>query len=124
MKKILVTLLMLPLLGAPLAMADSHTDADNSARNERDRSGESVTSFDQSNEEADLKVVAAIRKALVAHETLSINAKNVKVVTNAERVVLRGPVKSQAEKNTIDQLAKDHADGRTVENLLEIETQD
>jgi len=125
MKKTILSLLTLPVLGLSVALADHHkTDADNSARNERDRSGETVTSFDQSNEQADLDVVQAIRKAIVAHDSLSVNAKNVKIVTDATRVVLRGPVKSEEEKTVIDQLAKDNAGGRRVENQIEIETKD
>ncbi len=125
MKNTLLSFFAVALLGVTPLLADSTaTDADNSARNERDRSGETVTSFDQSNDQADLDVVQAIRKAVVAHESLSLNAKNVKIITDAKRVVLRGPVKSAQERMIVDQLAKDRAAGRTVVNQLEIETKD
>ncbi len=123
MKNPLPTFLALSVLAISTGAAEtSTTEADNSARNERDRSGQTVTAMDQSNDEADLHVVTAIRKALIAHDTLSIYAKNVKVITDAKRVVMRGPVNSTEEKTIIERLAKENAQGRTVENLIEVET--
>jgi hypothetical protein len=48
-----------------LAADNEKTKPDNTATNERDRSGEAQTSGDQSNSQADLKITQAIRQALM-----------------------------------------------------------
>ena len=106
-------------LGA-LAAADEKTKADNTATNERDRSGESQTSGDQSNSSADLKTTQAIRQALMKDSELSMTAKNIKVVTANGQVTLRGPVKTMQEKSKIDQIARPAAGGAKIENQLRV----
>lgn len=121
-KKPFLLLTSLSLMSFAAFAEDSvKADADNSAKNERDRAGETVTPGDQSNDEANLKVTQAIRQAVVADESLSMNAKNVKIITDHQRVTLRGPVKTEEEKTTIDRLAKAVAGERTVDNQLEVE---
>ena len=78
--------------------ADEKTKADNTAMNERDRSGQTQTSSDQSNSSADLKITQAIRQALMKESELSTTAKNIKIITNNGHVTLRGPVKNAQEK--------------------------
>ena len=60
---------------------EASSSATNTAVNERDRDGKTATPPDQSNATADLEVASRIRQALVADESLSTNAKNVKIVT-------------------------------------------
>jgi BON domain-containing protein len=64
----------------------------------------SVTPLDQSGREADLAVTQRIRQALV-REDLSFAAKNVLVITDADHVVLKGRVRSQAEAEQIKGIA-------------------
>lgn len=54
------------------------TDADNTARNSRDRDGATQTSGDQAENETDRKVSANVRESVVADNSLSMNAHNVK----------------------------------------------
>ena len=118
------TLLALTYLGAfslaVLAADDKKVNADNTAKNERDRSGETQTSGDQSNSSADLKIAQAIRQALMKDSELSMIAKNIKVITVNGHVTLRGPVKTTQEKSKIDQLAKSAAGGAQIEDQLEV----
>ncbi len=100
--------------------AASPAAADNTGRNERDRSGETKTSGDQSNSPEDIKMTAAIRRAVVGEGSLSMTAKNVKIITANGVVTLRGPVKTAAEKMTIEKLAKSAAGQAKIENLLEV----
>ena len=58
--------------------ADEKTNADNTAMNQRDRSGETATSGDQSNSSGDLKITQAIRQALMKDGELSTTAKKSK----------------------------------------------
>lgn len=98
----------------------SPTPADNTARNQRDRSGETKTSGDQSESPEDIKITAAIRRAVVGDGSLSMTAKNVKIITANKVVTLRGPVNTAAEKATIAKLAQKNAGQAKIENQLEV----
>jgi len=97
------------------------TDADNTARNERDQAGTTVTPPDQSESEGDLAITSKIRQAIVDDNSLSLNAHNVKVVTSGGVVTLRGPVKTATEKTAIETKAKQVAGVTRVDNQLEVE---
>jgi hypothetical protein len=94
--------------------------ADNTAQNRVDRGGETVTPLDQGNNDADVKVTAEIRRALIARDDLSVNAKNVKVITIDGKVTLRGAVNSEQEKATIEDIANNIAGSENVENELQV----
>lgn len=110
------------LTGLSLAAmaAEEKTNPDNTAINQRDRSGDSKTSGDQSNSSSDLKVTQAIRQALMKDGTLSTSAKNIKVITENGQVTLRGPVKNVQEKTRVDQLAKSAAGGANIVDQLDV----
>ena len=95
-------------------------EPDNTGRNVRDRGGETKTPMDQSENEADRTITQNIRKALTADDSLSTNAKNIKIITNDGTVTLRGPVKSAKEKADIEAKAKQAAGVKRVDNQLEI----
>jgi len=100
--------------------ATSAQAVDNTGKNERDRSGETMTSGDQSNSPEDVKITAAIRRAVVADDSLTMTATNVKIITANGVVTLRGPVNTAAEKTRIGQIAAKNAGGAKVENQLEV----
>jgi hyperosmotically inducible periplasmic protein len=121
MKRSLLVLACLSALSvAALAAGDEKTNPDNTATNERDRSGETQTSGDQSNRSADLKITQAIRQALMKDSELSMTAKNIKIITANGQVTLRGPVKTAQEKSKIDQLVRSAASGAKIENQLDV----
>ena len=103
-----------------MATDDEKTKADNTATNERDRSGETQTSGDQSNSSADLKVTQAIRQTLMKDGELSMTAKNIKIITENGQVTLRGPVKNVQEKARVNQLAKSAAGGAHIVDQLDV----
>jgi hypothetical protein len=71
MKRTLLVLACLSGLSlAAIAADDEKAKPDNTATNERDRSGETKTSGDQSNSSADLKITQAIRRALMKDSEL------------------------------------------------------
>ena len=116
MKRTLLALTCLSAVSvAALAADDKKVNPDNTAKNERDRSGETQTSGDQSNSSADLKITQAIRQALMKDGELSTTAKNIKVITANGQVTLRGPVKTAQEKAKIDQIAKSAAGGAQID---------
>jgi len=121
MKRTILTLACLSAFSlAALAADDKKSKPDNTATNERDRSGETKTSGDQSNSSADLKITQAIRQALMKDSELSTTAKNIKIITDNGQVTLRGPVKNAQEKAKIGQLARSAAGGAKIEDQLDV----
>ena len=100
--------------------ADEKVNADNTAKNQRDRSGETNTSGDQSNSSAALKITQAIRQALMKQGELSTTAKNIKVITANGQVTLRGPVNNAQEKAKIDQIARSATGGVDIVDQLDV----
>jgi osmotically-inducible protein OsmY len=120
MKGIILALASLSVVSLAALADNEKAKPDNTAINERDRSGETKTSGDQSNSSADLKTTQAIRQALMKDGELSMTAKNIKVITANGHVTLRGPVKTAQEKAKIDQLAKSVAGGAQIDNQLDV----
>jgi hypothetical protein len=120
MKGIILALACLSAFSLAALAGNEKAEPDNTAINERDRSGETKTSGDQSNSSADLKITQAIRQALMKDGELSMTAKNIKVITANGHVTLRGPVKTAQEKAKIDQLAKSAAGGAQIDNQLDV----
>jgi osmotically-inducible protein OsmY len=121
MKRTLLTLACLSAFTLAASGADNEkSKPDNTATNERDRSGETKTSGDQSNSSADLKVTQAIRQALMKDSKLSTTAKNIKIITANGQVTLRGPVKTAQEKARVDQIAKSAAGGAQIDDQLDV----
>ncbi len=120
MKKITISLFCLSVFTLS-AIAQESPAADNTGRNERDRSGETLTSGDQSNSSEDTKITAAIRRAVVKDKSLSATAKNVKIITANGTVTLRGPVNNDGEKTKIAELAQSAAGNAKIENQLEVQ---
>jgi hyperosmotically inducible periplasmic protein len=121
MKQITLSLLCVSVFTLS-AIAQDTAAADNTKKNERDRSGETTTSGDQSNSQQDVKITAAIRRAVVGDHSLSATAKNVKIITANGLVTLRGPVKNDAEKAKIAELAQSAAGNAKINNQLEVKT--
>ncbi len=93
---------------------------DNTARNQRDRSGGTLTPLDQGGSATDLDTTARIRRAIMAGKELSVNAHNVKIITQDGHVTLRGPVNSDEEKRFIGELAGNIAQPVNVDNQIEV----
>jgi hypothetical protein len=97
-----------------------HTgSADNTELNTRDRSG-TLTPINQGNSKAEIGITASIRRGVMGDHTLSFTAKNVKIITVGTRVTLRGPVKSDAERTEIENLARQTAGVTDVDDQLEV----
>jgi hyperosmotically inducible periplasmic protein len=98
--------------GAPL-------DRTNTGVNVRDRESTAKTPFDQNENQTDIAITADIRKRVVDTK-MSVNAQNVKIITQDGKVTLRGPVETLEEKAAIEKIAQDVAGDNRVENLLEV----
>jgi hyperosmotically inducible periplasmic protein len=98
----------------------AQTDPDNTGRNVRDRGGATITPGDQSESEADRTLTQQLRKAVMADDSLSTMAKNIKIITANGVVTLRGPVQSPHEKEVIAAKAQQIAGMNKIDNQLEI----
>src|ERR1700704_1067643 len=98
MKQIIMSIFCLSLFTLS-ALAQDTPAADNTSKNQRDRSGETATSGDQSNSQ-----------------------KDVKIITANGTVTLRGPVNNDAEKAKIAELAQSAAGNTKIDNQLEVKT--
>lgn len=98
----------------------ANVQGDNTKLNERDRSGTTMLPRDQSNSSEDIDVTARIRRSLVADGNLSMDAKNVKIITRDGSVVLRGTVKDESEKKAVQDHASRAQGVKNVENQLDV----
>jgi hyperosmotically inducible protein len=93
---------------------------DNTGRNVRDSEGSTLTPMDQSENEADVTLTQQIRKAVMEDDTLSMTAKNIKIITVNGVVTLRGPVDNEQERNRIVAKAEQLAGAKKVDSQLEV----
>ena len=105
---------------APPSAVSTANERDNTGVNVRDRSDAAKTPIDQNENQKDISITAEIRKRVVDTE-MSLNAQNVKIITQDGKVTLRGPVKSEDEKTQIDKFAHEVAGPENVDNQLEVQ---
>lgn len=101
------------------AAAAEPADRANTGVNVRDRSSTATTPFDQNENKADVDITAAIRKQVIATK-MSSNGHNVKIITQDGKVTLRGPVKTDQEKQQIEDIALAEAGTGNVDSQLEV----
>jgi hyperosmotically inducible protein len=99
----------------------ANDNKDNTATNSRDQPGGAMTPIDQGTGAADLETTQEIRKAVLADESLSFDAKNAKIITKDGVVYLRGPVKDEGERATIERRARQIANTDSIVNQLDVE---
>ena len=98
----------------------ANAPADNTKVNERDRDTAALTPGDQGENDVDRTITQKIRQGLMKNDTLSITAKNVKIITANSVVTLRGPVKNDKEKADIVAIAQGTDGVKRVDNQLEV----
>jgi osmotically-inducible protein OsmY len=90
---------------------------DNTKVNKNNR----TTAADQAKENtSDRDTMQKIRKAVMDDKSLSTYAHNVKIIAQDGKVTLKGPVRSEEEKKSIEQKATDVAGAGNVTNQLTI----
>ena len=114
--------LTLPLpLSAQGSKAD--TSSDNTKVNQVHDGDKALTADQQSNGAGDVEVTRKIRRAITEDTSLSTYAHNVKIITNKGQVVLKGPVRSDAEKKKIEETAAQVAGGDKVKSEISVTAQ-
>jgi hyperosmotically inducible periplasmic protein len=111
---------LLALSGSLWAAAHAQAQApDNSANNKQ----HDVTADQQSSSTSDRVTTQKIRKALIADKSLSTYAHNVKIITVSGAVTLKGPVRSDEEKQQVASKAAEVVDAGKIDNQLTVKAQ-
>jgi hyperosmotically inducible periplasmic protein len=103
--------------------ASGSTEADNTKRNSSEQNKKTDTAEKQSNSKDDLALTQKIRQAVMKDGSLSMNAKNAKIIAQDGKITLKGPVDSQHEKDTIAAKAGEIAGKDKVDNQLEVKAE-
>ena len=98
----------------------SQAPSDNTKVNERDRNQAEPTADQQKENSSDRQLTQKIRRAVVEDKSLSTSAHNVKIISQNGTVTLKGPVKSEEEKQTIETKATEVAGQGKVKNEIEV----
>jgi hyperosmotically inducible protein len=85
----------------------TNASPDNSANNK----AHMTTADQQSESTSDRMLTQKIRKSIIADKSLSMYGHNVKIITKDGAVTLKGPVHSDAEKQSIGDKAAEAAGG-------------
>lgn len=93
---------------------------DNSKTNQRDRGDQTPVADSQKMNKGDTDLARKIRQSVTADKSLSTYAHNVKIVVQDGRVTLRGPVRTDHERDQLEQKAIAIAGNGNVTNQLEI----
>ena len=99
---------------------DSSVKPDNTKVNKQDRDKAAVTPDKQKENKTDRELAPHIRKALVNDKSLSTYAHNVKVIAQNGTVTLRGPVRSEDEKKTVEQKTAEVAGAANVKSEITV----
>jgi len=103
--------------GALAAGQSQAPAADNTKKNK----AEQGTTADQGkNDQSDRAIMQKIRQAVMADKSLSTYAHNVKIIAQNGKVTLKGPVHSEAEKQSVEQKATEVAGAGNVTNEITI----
>jgi len=76
--------------------------ADNTKVNQQDKNTNLPSADQQPNNRSDRDITQQVRRSIIADKTLSTYAHNVKVITQNGQVTLKGPVRSDEEKNAVE----------------------
>jgi hyperosmotically inducible periplasmic protein len=87
------------------------TAPDNTRMNQRDRNPSEPTADQQKENKSDRELTREIRRAIEKDKSLSTYAHNIKVIAQNGTVTLKGPVKSEQEKQAIESKAAEVAGG-------------
>jgi len=108
---------------ASVAVEAKAPKADNTAQNQGATQPDAVNADKQSmdNSKSDVKVLAAVRKSIMAEKELSMDAKNCKLRYMKDgSLILRGPVDSDQEKTKVAKLAAACSGVTAVKNELTV----
>ena len=117
---ILVCILGLGLSVAAQGAKQQTAPPDNTKVNTRDQDQSRPTAGQQNENRPDREITRLIRRSITQDKDLSTYAKNIKIITPNGKVTLRGPVRSEEEKKTIEAKANEVAGAGHVKSEIEL----
>lgn len=108
------------LLALPALPLTAQAPADNTKVNSRDRAKGEVTADQQKENAGDRGLTQKIRRSLMRDKSLSTYAHNVKVIATGGQVTLKGPVRSEEEKKSVEAKAVEVAGAGHVINEMSV----
>ena len=95
-----------------------HPALDDNTKMNKDQAG--PTADQRKMNPSDRAITQKIRKAVHDDKNLSTYAHNIKIITQDGKVTLRGPVRSEEEKNNLQEIAVTVVKQENVTNQLEV----
>ena len=119
-RRVVATAALVGALLAPAFSAGAQTAPDNTKTNQQDRAKGAATADQQKENASDREITQKIRQSVMDDKSLSTYAHNVKIVAQGGQVTLKGPVRSETEKQTIERKATEVAGGGHVTNDISV----
>jgi len=94
--------------------------SDNTKVNKRDRNKAEPTADRAKENPNDREIMQKIRQSIMDDKSLSTYAHNVKIVSQHGKVTLKGPVRSEEEKKTVEQKATEVAGAGNVTDQMTV----
>jgi hyperosmotically inducible protein len=108
-----------PVLASPRVLRqDSQQPQPDNTKKNRDQS--SPTADQQKVNPSDRDITQKIRQGIMADKSLSTYAHNVKIISQDGKVTLRGPVRSDDEKSTVEGKAAAVVGKENVNSQIEV----
>jgi hyperosmotically inducible protein len=108
------------LVAAPLPFQSQQPAPDNTKTNQGDAAPGAMTADHQKMNPADRETSRQIRSSIMKDKTLSTYSHNIKIITQAGKVTLKGPVRSDDEKANIEAKAAAVVGADNVTSMLTV----
>lgn len=121
LQRVVCAVAIIGLFAIPTVSAMAQTPPpDNTKVNARDRSKDAPTADQQKENASDRELTRSIRRALMQDKELSSYAHNVKIITQAGQVTLKGPVRTEDEERVVEAKATEVAGAGHVTNQMSV----
>jgi hyperosmotically inducible periplasmic protein len=114
----LAALFVVLVLSPARLLAAPASQAPDNSRNNQDRSF--PTADQQKSNTSDSAITQNIRRSVMADKALSTYAHNIKIITQGGKVTLRGPVRSDEEKTSVESKAAAVAGQENVTSQIQV----
>ena len=118
--QLLLLVVALTMVSTARAQDSTAPAADNTKVNQRDKNKAEPTADQQKENQPDRELARQIRKSIIQDKSLSTYAHNVKIIAQNGMVTLKGPVRSDEEKTTVEAKAAEVAGADKVTSQLEV----
>ena len=124
LQRVVLAVAIIGGFAVPAISATAQSPApDNTKVNTRDRSKDEATADQQKENPTDRELTRSIRRAITKDKALSSYAHNVKIITQAGQVTLKGPVRTEEEMRVVEAKATEVAGAGRVTNQMSVAKQ-